>query len=96
MPNFKTVFLFLFVFTFLFQNGFAQRDIPPKPSEQTSVYDEADVLSPAEEQQLERKPFPLPQLNLTRKPESIFHYQYEDFEIVNYQAHPSIKAPIAV
>lgn len=47
-------------------------------------------------QQLERKPFPLPQLNLTRKPESIFHYQYEDFEIVNYQAHPSIKAPIAV
>jgi thymidylate synthase len=47
-------------------------------------------------QQLERKPFALPQLNLKRKAESIFHYQYEDFEIVNYQAHPSIKAPIAV
>lgn len=47
-------------------------------------------------QQLERKPFALPQLSLKRKPESIFNYRYEDFEILNYQAHPSIKAPIAV
>lgn len=47
-------------------------------------------------QQLERKPFALPQLNLKRKPDSIFEYRYEDFEILNYQAHPSIKAPIAV
>lgn len=47
-------------------------------------------------QQLERRPFALPQLNLKRKPESIFDYAFEDFEIVNYQAHPSIKAPIAV
>jgi thymidylate synthase len=47
-------------------------------------------------QQLERKPFALPQLNIKRKPESIFDYDYTDFEILNYQAHPSIKAPIAV
>jgi len=47
-------------------------------------------------QQLERKPFALPQLNIKRKPESIFDYEYNDFEILNYQAHPSIKAPIAV
>jgi thymidylate synthase len=47
-------------------------------------------------QQLEREPFALPQLNIRRKPESIFDYKYEDFEILNYQAHPSIKAPIAV
>jgi thymidylate synthase len=47
-------------------------------------------------QQLERKPFALPQLNVRRKPESIFDYEYNDFEIMNYQAHPSIKAPIAV
>ena len=47
-------------------------------------------------QQLLRKPFPLPQLNMLRKPDSIFEYQYEDFQILNYQAHPSIKAPIAV
>lgn len=46
--------------------------------------------------QLERKPFALPQLNIKRRPESIFDYAYEDFEILNYQAHPSIKAPIAV
>ena len=47
-------------------------------------------------QQLERAPFALPQLNIRRKPETIFDYEYNDFEILNYQAHPSIKAPIAV
>lgn len=46
--------------------------------------------------QLSRTPYPLPQLVIKRKPASIFEYEYEDFEIVNYQAHPSIKAPIAV
>jgi thymidylate synthase len=46
--------------------------------------------------QLTREPYPLPRLNIRRKPDSLFGYRYEDFEIVNYQAHPSIKAPIAV
>lgn len=46
--------------------------------------------------QLTREPFALPTLNIRRKPASIFEYQFEDFEILNYQAHPSIKAPIAV
>lgn len=46
--------------------------------------------------QLTREPFALPRLNIKRKPASIFEYQFEDFEILNYQAHPSIKAPIAV
>jgi len=46
--------------------------------------------------QLSREPFDLPQLTIRRKPASIFEYQYEDFEIVNYQPHPGIKAPIAV
>jgi thymidylate synthase len=46
--------------------------------------------------QLTREPFPLPQLNIKRKPATLFDYAFEDFEIVNYQAHPSIKAPIAV
>ena len=46
--------------------------------------------------QLSREPFDLPQLNIRRKPASIFEYEYEDFEIVNYQTHPGIKAPIAV
>jgi thymidylate synthase len=46
--------------------------------------------------QLGRQPFPSPQLIIKKRPASIFDYAYEDFEIVNYQAHPSIKAPIAV
>lgn len=48
------------------------------------------------ELQLSRKPYPLPELRIRRKPPSIFDYQFEDFEIVNYQHHPLIKAPIAV
>ncbi len=46
--------------------------------------------------QLTREPFKLPKLVIKRKPGSIFEYEFEDFEIVNYQSHPSIKAPIAV
>lgn len=47
-------------------------------------------------EQLTREPFPAPQLRIKRKPDSIFDYQYDDFEIVDYQAHPHIKAPVAV
>jgi thymidylate synthase len=46
--------------------------------------------------QLSREPYPLPRLNIRRKPGSIFDYQFEDFEIADYTSHPSIKAPIAV
>ena len=46
--------------------------------------------------QLSREPFAQPQLIMKRKPASIFDYTFDDFEIANYQAHPSIKAPIAV
>ncbi len=46
--------------------------------------------------QLARQPYSLPQLLIHRKPPSIFDYEFEDFEIANYQSHPSIKAPIAV
>ncbi len=46
--------------------------------------------------QLSREPFPLPRLVIHRQPETIFDYRFEDFEIVDYRAHPSIKAPIAV
>ena len=46
--------------------------------------------------QLSRDPYSLPNLHIRRKPESLFDYQFEDFEIINYQSHPSIKAPIAV
>jgi thymidylate synthase len=46
--------------------------------------------------QLAREPFPLPRLVLKRRPGSIFEYRYDDFEFAGYQAHPAIKAPIAV
>ncbi|MBA4053692.1 MAG: thymidylate synthase, partial [Marivirga sp.] len=46
--------------------------------------------------QLSREPYPMPKLNIKRKPDSMFDYQFEDFEIVDYKSHPSIKAPIAV
>ena len=46
--------------------------------------------------QLERQPYPLPRLQIRRRPPSILDYQYDDFEFVGYQSHPAIKAPIAV
>ena len=46
--------------------------------------------------QLTRQPFPLPKLEIARKPESLFTYQYDDFHFLNYHCHPAIKAPIAV
>ena len=47
-------------------------------------------------EQLSRTPFPYPRLVIHRQPESIFGYQFEDFEILGYQAHPHIKAPVAI
>ena len=46
--------------------------------------------------QLAREPYDYPQLKITRKPDSIFDYTLEDFEVIGYQHHPTIKAPIAV
>lgn len=46
--------------------------------------------------QLTREPYALPQLQIKRQPESIFDYTFEDFEFIDYQHHPGIKAPIAV
>ncbi len=46
--------------------------------------------------QLAREPHPLPRLSIKRRPPTIFDYQYEDFEIMGYQHHPAIKAPVAI
>jgi thymidylate synthase len=51
---------------------------------------------PQAELQLTREPFPLPQLNIARKPATVFDYRFEDFEIQNYQSHPHIPASVAV
>jgi thymidylate synthase len=46
--------------------------------------------------QLTRSPYPLPMLQINPGIRSIFDFKFEDFQLLNYQAHPSIKAPISV
>lgn len=46
--------------------------------------------------QLTREPYPLPQLSIKHQPETIFDYCFDDFEVMNYKAHPRIQAPVAV
>ncbi len=46
--------------------------------------------------QLARAPYAYPTLNIKRRPASIFDYEYEDFEVLGYECHPAIKAPVAV
>jgi thymidylate synthase len=46
--------------------------------------------------QLERTPFSYPSLRLNRRPATIFEYAFEDFEVVGYEHHPPIRAPVAV
>ena len=47
-------------------------------------------------EQLTRDPYPYPSLRITRKPESIFEYDYEDFLVEDYRHHPAIRAAVAV
>jgi thymidylate synthase len=46
--------------------------------------------------QLSRAPYALPQMRLNPNVTNLFDFKYEDFELVNYQHHPAIKAPVAV
>jgi thymidylate synthase len=46
--------------------------------------------------QLSRQPFPLPTLQLNPAVTDLFSFRFEDIEILNYQCHPAIKAPVAV
>ena len=48
------------------------------------------------ELQLSRTPYPLPQMILNPEIKNIFDFRIEDFELINYQSHPHIKAPIAI
>ena len=48
------------------------------------------------DQQLARDPYPLPTMQINPEVKSIFDFRYEDFELINYQTHPSIAAPIAI
>ncbi|MEO6135717.1 MAG: thymidylate synthase [Ginsengibacter sp.] len=46
--------------------------------------------------QLTRTPFALPQMKLNDTVKNIFDFEFEDFELINYESHPAIKAPVAV
>jgi thymidylate synthase len=46
--------------------------------------------------QLSRTPNQLPRLVIKRRAEALFDYRYDDFELLNYQAHPHIPAPVAI
>ena len=48
------------------------------------------------DEQLSRKPFPLPVMKINPEVKSIFDFKFEDFELVGYEAHPHIKAVVAV
>ncbi len=46
--------------------------------------------------QLSREPYPLPQMQLNAEIKDIFGFSINDFTLQNYQAHPHIKAPVAI
>jgi thymidylate synthase len=48
------------------------------------------------ETQLGREPFPLPEMKINPNRRDLFDFRYEDFELLGYQSHPAIRAPIAV
>ncbi len=70
-----------------------------KPGEFVHTFGDAHIYLNHEQQveeQLSRKPFPLPEMKINSDVNDIFSFAYNDFELINYQAHPSISAPIAV
>lgn len=70
-----------------------------KPGEFVHTLGDAHLYSNHIDQareQITRKPFGLPEMHLNPHVTNIFDFKFEDFELVGYEAHPTIKAPIAV
>lgn len=70
-----------------------------KPGDFVHTFGDVHIYSNHVEQvklQLSRQPFPLPTLKLNAAVSDLFSFQFEDIEILNYQCHPAIKAPVAV
>ncbi len=70
-----------------------------KPGDFVHTFGDAHIYNNHLEQvklQLSRQPFPLPQMKINPEVTSIFDFKYEDFELINYQAHPHIKGEVSV
>ncbi len=70
-----------------------------QPGEFVHTFGDAHLYSNHLEQvetQLAREPLPLPSMKMNPDIKSVFDFRYEDFELVGYEAHPHIKAPVAV
>ncbi len=70
-----------------------------EPGEFIHSFGDAHLYSNHFEQaelQLSRDPFSLPQMKINPEVKDIFEFKFEDFELINYQSHPAIKAPVAV
>jgi thymidylate synthase len=70
-----------------------------EPGEFVHSFGDAHLYSNHFEQaqlQLSRMPYPLPQMKINPAVKDIFGFRFEDFELLNYQCHPAIKAPVAV
>lgn len=70
-----------------------------EPGEFIHTFGDAHLYSNHLEQaqlQLSREPLPLPQMKINPAVKDIFGFQFDDFELVDYQAHPHIKAPVAI
>jgi thymidylate synthase len=70
-----------------------------KPGEFVHTFGDAHLYLNHLEQaklQLTREPYPLPRMKLNPAVKNIFEFKYEDFELINYQSHPHIKAEVSV
>lgn len=70
-----------------------------KPGDFVHTFGDVHIYSNHFEQvklQLSRQPYPLPTLKLNPAVTELFSFRFEDIEILNYQCHPAIKAPVAV
>ncbi|MEM1201294.1 MAG: thymidylate synthase, partial [Pseudomonadota bacterium] len=70
-----------------------------KPGEFIHTFGDAHLylnhLAQADEQ-LTREPLPLPRLLIKRDVQAIDQFRFDDFEIIGYETHPHIAAPVAV
>jgi len=70
-----------------------------KPGDFVHTFGDAHIYNNHLEQvrlQLSREPFPLPQMKINPQVKSIFDFKYDDFELVNYRAHPHIKGDVSI